>query len=163
MKKIYDNLFSDRKSPLNIVAEMWRMITWPYGYLVTSVIHFKDTYKIYIGIDASMADLMRPGMYWAYHHITVMWKENVTDTKLFDVTWALCENNDKFAVDRLLPANIERGDILVIHDAWAHGHSMWFNYNSMLRPAELLLTQDNTLKMIRRAETLNDYFATLEF
>lgn len=163
IKKIYDRLFSDRKTPLNIVSEMWRMVTWPYGYLVTSVRHFKNTYKNYIWTDASMADLMRPGMYWAYHHITVMWKENPLETKLYDVTWALCENNDKFAVDRELPSDVEVWDVLVIHDAWAHWHSMWFNYNSMLRPAEFLLTKDNKLKMIRRAETLDDHFATLDF
>jgi len=163
IKKLYDKLFSYRKKPLNIVVEMWRMITWPYAYLVTKVQHIKDTYKKYIWTDASMADLMRPGMYWAYHHITVLWKENEKEKEVVDVTGSLCENNDKFAIDRKLP-KIGVWDLLVIHDVWAHGHAMWFNYNAKLRPAELLWDSKTwKIELIRRAETLKDYFTTLNF
>jgi diaminopimelate decarboxylase len=126
---------------------------------VTKVRHIKETYKKYAGLDASMADLMRPGMYGAYHHITVLGKEGETDMETYDVTGSLCENNDKFAIDRVLP-KLEPDDILVIHDAGAHAHSMGFNYNGKLRPAEFLL-QDGEFTMIRRAETTEDYFATL--
>ena len=138
------------------------MITGPYGYLVSTVLHRKETYKHYIGLDACMADLMRPGMYGAYHHITVLGKEDKPLNHIYDVTGSLCENNDKFAIDRNLPA-IDIGDILVIHDAGAHGHAMGFNYNGKLRPAELLFKPEGTVQMIRRAETLEDYFATLDF
>jgi len=162
VQKIYNDMFSARKRPLNIVAEMGRMITGPYGYLVTKVRHVKNTYKQYIGLDACMADLMRPALYGAYHHITILGKEKETDLQSVDVTGSLCENNDKFAIDRLLPATIERGDIVVIHDTGAHGYAMGFNYNGMLRHAEFLLQPDGTFKMIRRAETLDDYFATLK-
>lgn len=138
------------------------MITGPYGYLVTTAVHKKDTYKHYIGVDASMANLMRPGMYGAYHHLTVLGKENAPCDHTYDIVGSLCENCDKFAVDRALPA-IETGDILVIHDAGAHGHAMGFNYNGKLRSAEILLKPDGSTKLIRRAETLDDLFATLDF
>ena len=138
------------------------MITGPYGYLVTTAVHKKDTYKHYIGVDASMANLMRPGMYGAYHHLTVLGKENAPCDHTYDIVGSLCENCDKFAVDRALPA-IETGDILVIHDAGAHGHAMGFNYNGKLRSAEILLKPDGSAKLIRRAETLDDLFATLDF
>ncbi len=149
-------------SPLKVFSECGRMITGPYGYLVATALHKKDIYKQYIGLDASMANLMRPALYGAYHHITVMGKENAQHDHVYDVVGSLCENNDKFAIDRKLP-RIERGDILVIHDAGAHGHSMGFNYNGKLRSAELLLKEDGTVECIRRAETIDDYFATLDF
>lgn len=149
-------------SPLKVFSECGRMITGPYGYLVATALHKKDIYKQYIGLDASMANLMRPALYGAYHHITVMGKENAPHDHVYDVVGSLCENNDKFAIDRKLP-RIERGDILVIHDAGAHGHSMGFNYNGKLRSAELLLKEDGTVECIRRAETIDDYFATLDF
>ncbi|SMB87204.1 diaminopimelate decarboxylase [Desulfonispora thiosulfatigenes DSM 11270] len=148
--------------PLNITLEYGRMITGPYGYLVTRAIHKKDIYKNYIGVDASMSDLMRPGMYGAYHHITVVGKESEPHDQVYDVTGSLCENCDKFAINRKLP-KIEIGDILVIHDTGAHGHAMGFNYNGKLRSSELLLKPDGSVEMIRRAETLEDYFATLDF
>ena len=147
--------------PVKIALESGRMITGPYGYLVTKALHKKNIYKNYIGTDACMADLMRPGLYGAYHHITVVGKENQPCDHLYDVTGSLCENNDKFAVDRRLPA-IELGDLLVIHDVGAHGHAMGFNYNGKLRPAELLWRGDGDVKLIRRAETIEDYFATLD-
>lgn len=148
--------------PLKLMMECGRMITGPYGYLVSRVIHEKNIYKHYIGLDACMANLMRPALYGSYHHITVMGKENQPCDHVYDVTGSLCENNDKFAIDRSLP-QIEIGDLVVIHDAGAHGHSMGFNYNGKLRSAELLLQADGSVKQIRRAETLNDYFATLDF
>lgn len=148
--------------PLKITLEYGRMVTGPYGYLVTKAIHKKDIYKNYIGVDASMADLMRPGMYGSYHHITVAGKENAPLDMVYDVTGSLCENCDKFAIDRKLP-KIDIGDILVIHDTGAHGHAMGFNYNAKLRSSELLLKPDGSVEMIRRAETLEDYFATLDF
>jgi diaminopimelate decarboxylase len=142
--------------------ENGRMITGPYGYLVASVLHKKNTYKNYVGLDATMANLMRPGMYGAYHHITVLGKENSSSTHLYDVTGSLCENNDKFAIDRSLP-EVLIGDIVVIHDTGAHGHAMGFNYNGKLRSAELLLQEEGSVRLIRRAETLDDYFATVDF
>ncbi|MBP7735323.1 MAG: diaminopimelate decarboxylase [Spirochaetes bacterium] len=148
--------------PLKIFMESGRMITGPFGYLVARAIHRKNIYKNYIGLDASMANLMRPALYGAYHHITVIGKEDRTRDRVYDVTGSLCENNDKFAIDRRLP-EIEIGDIVVIHDAGAHGHAMGFNYNGKLRSAELLLKEDGSVEMIRRAETLDDYFATLDF
>ncbi len=163
MEKVYNQYFSDRKDKLNIVVEMGRMITGPYGYLVSEVRHIKNIYKKYIGLDACMSDLMRPALYGAYHHITVLGKENVDEKEKVDVTGSLCENNDKFAIDRLLPKNIESGDLIVIHDAGAHGHAMGFNYNGKLRHAEFLLKENGEFEMIRRAETLDDYFATLKF
>jgi diaminopimelate decarboxylase len=148
--------------PLRIVMECGRMITGPYGYLVARVLHRKEIYKNYIGLDASMADLMRPGMYGAYHHLSVVGKDDLPLDHKYDVTGSLCENNDKFAVDRLLP-KIEIGDLVVIHDTGAHGHAMGFNYNGKLRSKELLLKPNGKVVQIRRAETVADYFATLDF
>ena len=149
-------------APLRLYLECGRMITGPYGYLVSRVLHTKEIYKRFIGLDACMANLMRPALYDAYHHITVMGKETGEPTETYDVTGSLCENNDKFAVDRKLPP-IEIGDLVVIHDAGAHGHAMGFNYNGKLRSAELLLREDGEVVQIRRAETPDDYFATLDF
>jgi diaminopimelate decarboxylase len=148
--------------PLRLYMEMGRLITGPYGYLVTRVLHLKDTYRKYVGVDACMANLMRPAMYGAYHHITVMGKEQEAREVLYDVTGSLCENNDKFAIRRPLP-KIEVGDLLVLHDTGAHGYAMGFNYNGKLRSAELLLQPDGQVREIRRAETVEDYFATLDF
>lgn len=148
--------------PVQIFMECGRLITGPAGWLVTTVRHLKQTYKQFIGLDASMADLMRPGLYGAYHHITVVGQEHSVATGVYDVTGSLCENNDKFAVDRPLPP-VAPGARLVIHDTGAHGHAMGFNYNGKLRAAELLLRPDGTILRIRRAETLADYFATLDF
>ena len=148
--------------PLNIVFECGRVITGPYGYLVSKVRHVSSKYKQYVGIDASMSDLMRPALYGAYHHITAVGKEKQAHDHIYDVTGSLCENNDKFAIDRALP-EIEKGDVLVIHDVGAHGHAMGFNYNAKLRPAEYLLRSDNSVVMIRRAQTYDDYVATLRF
>ena len=138
------------------------MVTGPYGYLVTRALHLKETYKTYLGVDATMADLMRPALYGAYHHITVLGREDQSPETTYDVTGSLCENNDKFAIDRELP-KVEIGDYLLIHDAGAHGHAMGFNYNGKLRSAELLLRADGSIKQIRRAENLADLFATLDF
>ncbi|MGI6449591.1 MAG: diaminopimelate decarboxylase family protein [Desulfitobacteriia bacterium] len=148
--------------PVRIVMECGRVITGPYGYLVARVLHRKEIYKNYIGLDASMADLMRPGMYGAYHHLSVVGKDEWPLDHKYDVTGSLCENNDKFAVDRLLP-KIEIGDLVVIHDTGAHGHAMGFNYNGKLRSKELLLKPNGKVVQIRRAETVADYFATLDF
>ena len=133
----------------------------PYGCLVTKAVHEKHTYKEYIGVDACAANLMRPAIYGAYHHITVMGKEDEPCDHVYDVTGSLCENNDKFAVDRRLP-KIDIGDLLVIHDAGAHGFSMGYNYNGKLRSAEVLLKEDGSTQLIRRAETPKDYFATFD-
>lgn len=148
--------------PLAIFMENGRIMTGPYGYLVTEVVHKKSTYKNYIGVDACMSNLMRPGMYNAYHHISVVGKEDQPGEGAFDVVGSLCENNDKFAIDRVLPG-VDVGDTVIIHDVGAHGHSMGFQYNGKLRSAELLLCRDGSVKQIRRAETLDDYFATLNF
>ncbi|MFY8058858.1 MAG: diaminopimelate decarboxylase family protein [Planctomycetaceae bacterium] len=148
--------------PLRLLMENGRMITGPHGYLVTTAVHHKSIYRDYVGVDACMANLMRPGMYGAYHHITVLGKENAPHDHVVDVVGSLCENNDKFAVQRSLPA-VERGDLLVIHDSGAHGHAMGFQYNGKLRCAELLLRADGSVRQIRRAETAEDYFATLDF
>jgi diaminopimelate decarboxylase len=148
--------------PLAIYMENGRMVTGPYGYLVTTAIHEKHIYRDYIGVDACMANLMRPGMYGAYHHVTVLGKEQAPADQVYDVVGSLCENNDKFAVQRKLP-KIAPGDVLVIHDAGAHGYAMGFQYNGKLRSAELLLQEDGTVRQIRRAETIDDYFATLDF
>lgn len=163
IKKLYDELItSNQLTPLKVVFECGRMITGPFGYLITTAIHEKKIYKNYIGVDACMANLMRPGMYGAYHHETVLGKEDAPATEIYDVVGSLCENNDKFAIDRKLP-KIETGDLIVIHDTGAHGFSMGFNYNGKLRSAELLLKSDGSVEQIRRAETLDDYFATLDF
>jgi diaminopimelate decarboxylase len=148
--------------PLKLSMECGRLITGPHGYLVATVRHIKRTYKTFAGLDACMADLMRPAIYGAYHHITVLGKEQLAPNDIYDVTGSLCENNDKFAIDRSL-APLEIGDTLVIHDTGAHGHAMGFNYNGKLRPAELLLREDGQVALIRRAETIEDYFATLDF
>ncbi len=145
-----------------IFTEMGRFMLAPYGCLVTTVLHEKHTYKEYIGVDACAANLMRPAIYGAYHHITVLGKENAPCDHKYDVTGGLCENNDKFAIDRMLP-KIDIGDILVIHDTGAHGFSMGYNYNGKLRSAEVLLKEDGTSRLIRRAETPKDYFATFDF
>ncbi|HEU5013426.1 MAG TPA: diaminopimelate decarboxylase [Roseiflexaceae bacterium] len=146
--------------PLRLCMECGRLLTGPHGVLVTRVRHIKQTYRRYAGVDASMADLMRPGMYGAYHHISVPGKEHEPHATSYDVVGSLCENNDKFAVERVLP-ELATGDVLVIHDAGAHGRAMGFNYNGKLRPAELLLRANGAVQQIRRAETLDDYFATL--
>ncbi len=163
VKEAYDaTITANGLYPLNVFLECGRVITGPYGYLVSQVRHLKHTYKDYAGLDSCMANLMRPGIYGAYHHITVLGKEKEAPVRKYDVTGSLCENNDKFAIDRPLP-EIEIGDILVIHDSGAHGHAMGFNYNGKLRSAELLLRQDGSVVQIRRAETIEDYFATLDF
>lgn len=145
---------------MRIVMECGRMVTGPYGWLVTKVLHRKETYKTFIGLDSSMANLMRPALYGAYHHITVLGKEDAPATFTADITGSLCENNDKFAIDRKIP-EVEIGDILAIHNTGAHGHAMGFNYNAKLRSAELLLKEDGSVELIRRAETVEDYLATL--
>ncbi len=147
---------------LKVYSEFGRMITGPYGCLVTKVQHIKETYKKFIGVDATMANLMRPALYDAYHHITVMGKEDLPCDNVYDVTGSLCENNDKFAVNREMP-EVDIDDLLVIHDTGAHGHAMGFNYNGKLRSAELLLRENGDIKLIRRAETPEDYFSTLDF
>ena len=163
VRAVYDELIRPAGlHPLRVLLENGRMVTGPFGTLVTEAIHEKNTYKHYIGVDACMANLMRPAMYGAYHHITVLGKETAPSADVVDVVGSLCENNDKFAIDRRLP-KIDRGDILVIHDAGAHGHSMGFQYNGKLRSAELLLKEDGSVQQIRRAETIDDYFATLDF
>lgn len=158
IRKEYEEAFGDRE--VKIFMECGRFITGPFGYLITSVRHVKQAYKSYVGLDACMANLMRPGMYGAYHHITVLGKERESASKTYDVVGSLCENNDKFAIDRHLPV-VRSGDIIVVHDAGAHGHAMGFNYNGKLRSAEFLMRPDKSFKMIRRAETTDDLFATL--
>ena len=161
IKQAYEaKIVANGLQPLRIAMECGRMITGPYGYLVSTVLHKKAIYKNYVGLDACMANLMRPALYGSYHHITVVGKEHLPCDHVYDVTGSLCENNDKFAIDRALPA-IDIGDIIVIHDAGAHGFAMGFNYNGKLRSAELLLKPDGKVEMIRRAETVDDYLATL--
>ncbi len=145
---------------LSVYTELGRFMLAPYGHLVTKAIHEKHIYKEYIGVDACAADLMRPAMYGAYHHITVAGKENAPADHVYDVTGSLCENNDKFAIDRPLP-EIEKGDYLIIHDTGAHGAAMGYNYNGRLHSAELLLREDGSVIQIRRPQTLDDYFATI--
>lgn len=145
-----------------IYTELGRFMLAPYGHLVATAVHEKHIYKDYIGLDACAANLMRPAMYGAYHHITVMGKEDAPCDHKYDITGSLCENNDKFAIDRMLP-KIDIGDLIVIHDTGAHGFSMGYNYNGKLRSAELLLKEDGTVQLIRRAETPADYFATFDF
>lgn len=157
VKALYD---SYNLAPLKLAMECGRYITGPHGYLVSRVRHIKETYRKYAGLDASMANLMRPGMYGAYHHITILGREEAPASEIYDVVGSLCENNDKFAIGRKLP-HLEPDDIVVIHDAGAHGHAMGFNYNGKLRSAEFLLKPDKSFSMIRRAETLEDLFATL--
>jgi diaminopimelate decarboxylase len=143
-----------------IFTELGRFMLAPYGHLIATVLHKKHIYREYVGLDACAADLMRPAMYGAYHHITVLGKENAILDHVYDVTGGLCENNDKFAIERSLP-RITVGDILAIHDTGAHGHAMGYNYNGKLRSAEVLLKEDGSFQLIRRAETPEDYFATL--
>ena len=144
---------------VSICTELGRFMLAPYGHLVTRALHHKHTHKEYVGVDACAANLMRPAIYGAYHHITVMGKEEAPHDHMYDVTCALCENCDKFAVDRMLP-EINTGDLLVIHDTGAHGHAMGYQYNGRLRSAEILLQMDGSTRLIRRAETPEDYFAT---
>ena len=144
-----------------IYTELGRYMMGPYGCLVTQAIHEKHTHKEYIGVDACAVNLMRPAMYGAYHHITVLGKEDAPCDQMYDVTGSLCENNDKFAIDRMLP-KIDKGDYLVIHDTGAHGFAMGYNYNGKLKSAELLLKEDGSVQLIRRAETAKDYFATFD-
>jgi diaminopimelate decarboxylase len=145
-----------------LYLESGRYMTGPHGVLVTKAINRKNTYRKYIGVDACMSALMRPGMYGAYHHISVLGKTHDKNSTKVDVVGSLCENNDKFAIQRRLP-EIEDGDILIIQDTGAHGHAMGFNYNSKLRPKELLLRTDGSVELIRREESVDDYFATLDF
>jgi len=161
-KKYNEILEANNLAPVKLFLEAGRVITGPFGYLVTKVQHIKKTYKTYAGVDASMSNLMRPGIYGAYHHVSVLGKENEPLVEDYDITGSLCENNDKFAIERKLPI-LEPKDIVVIHDSGAHGHSMGFNYNAKLRSAELLLRTDGSVELIRRAETIDDYFATLDF
>ena len=162
IKKLYEQIVEPANlHPMNIYMENGRCVTGPHGYLVGKVRHVKKTYKDYLGLDANMANLMRPGMYGAYHHITIVDRDDQPHDHVYDVTGSLCENNDKFAIDRKLP-EAQVGDYVVIHDTGAHGHSMGFNYNGKLRSAELLLHEDRTVSLIRRAETLADHFATLD-
>ena len=158
IKELYDK---QSLSPLRIVTESGRAITGPHGFLISKVRHVTKKYRDYVGLDACMANLMGPALYGAYHHITVLGKETKPHDQIYDVTGSLCENNDKFAVQRSLP-KIERGDLVVIHNAGAHGHAMGFSYNGKLRSAELLLQEDGNVRMIRRAETEADYFRTVE-
>lgn len=163
VRKVYEEVLTPAGlGDLAIYTELGRFMTGPYGCLVTRVIHEKHIYKEYIGVDACAVNLMRPAMYGAYHHITVMGKENAPCDHKYDVTGSLCENNDKFAVDRMLP-KIDIGDLLVLHDTGAHGFAMGYNYNGKLKSAELLLKEDGSAQLIRRAETPKDYFATFDF
>ncbi len=163
VRKVYQEvLVPAGMGDVALFTELGRFMLAPYGCLVTKAIHEKHTYKEYIGVDACAANLMRPAVYGAYHHITVAGKENRPKDHKYDVVGSLCENCDKFAVDRELP-EIEKGDLLVIHDTGAHGFSMGYNYNGKLRSAELLLKEDGSVELIRRAETARDYFATFDF
>lgn len=162
VRKVYEEvLVPAGMGDVAIYTELGRFMMAPYGHLVTKAIHEKHTHKEYIGVDACAVNLMRPAMYGAYHHITVLGKENAPCDCKYDVTGSLCENNDKFAIDRMLP-QIDKGDYLVIHDTGAHGFAMGYNYNGKLKSAELLLKEDGSVQMIRRAETPKDYFATFD-
>ncbi len=163
IEKAYKELIVAKGLPkLRLCMECGRCITGPYGYLVSRVRHIKNTYRLYAGLDACMSNLMRPALYGAYHEIVVPGKEESGETSVYDVTGSLCENNDKFAIQRVLPV-MTPGDLVVICDAGAHGFAMGFQYNGKLRSAELLLQSDGSVRQIRRAETLDDYFATLDF
>ena len=163
VRKVYEEILVPAgMGDVALCTEMGRFILGPYGGLITTAIHEKHTHKEYIGCDACAANLMRPAIYGAYHHITVMGKENEPCDHKYDVTGSLCENSDKFAIDRMLP-KIEMGDLLFIHDAGAHGFAMGYNYNGKLRSAEILLQEDGSAKMIRRAETPEDLYATFDF
>lgn len=162
VRKVYEEILTPAgMGDVAIYTELGRFMMGPYGCLVTTAINEKHTHKEYIGVDACAVNLMRPAMYGAYHHITVMGKENLPCDHMYDVTGSLCENNDKFAIDRMLP-KVEMGDLLVIHDTGAHGFSMGYNYNGKLKSAEVLLKEDGTTRLIRRAETPKDYFATFD-
>lgn len=162
VQKVYQEVLAPAgMDDIAIYTELGRYMLGPYGCLVTKAINEKHTYKEYIGVDACAVNLMRPAMYGAYHHITVMGKEDWPEDHKYDITGSLCENNDKFAIDRMLP-KIDMGDILVIHDTGAHGFSMGYNYNGKLRSAEVLLREDGSTQLIRRAETPRDYFATFD-
>ena len=163
VRKVYEEILTpEGMDDVAIYTEMGRFMMGPYGALVTKAIHEKHIYKEYIGVDACAANLMRPAMYGAYHHVTVLGKEDAPCDHVYDVVGSLCENNDKFAVDRKLP-KIDMGDYIYIHDTGAHGFAMGYNYNGRLRSAELLLKEDGSVEMIRRAETPKDYFATFDF
>lgn len=162
VRKVYEEvLVPEGMGDVAIYTELGRFMMGPYGCLVTKAIHEKHTHKEYIGVDACAVNLMRPAMYGAYHHISVMGKEHLPCDHMYDVTGSLCENNDKFAIDRYLP-KIDKGDLLVIHDTGAHGFAMGYNYNGKLKSAEILLHEDGTFDMIRRAETPKDYFSTFD-
>ncbi len=163
VERVYNQILGPAgMGDIAIYTELGRYMLAPYGCLVTTSMHQKNIHKSYIGVDACACNLMRPAMYGSYHHITVMGKENAPADHLYDVVGGLCENNDKFAIDRWLP-RVDIGDFLVIHDTGAHGHSMGYNYNGKLRSAEILMTEDGSAKMIRREETPEDYFVTLDF
>ena len=164
IKKIYSKLInnSKRKRPLNIIMEQWRYVVWSYAQLVSKVRHMKHIYRDYIWLDSSMSDFMRPWVYGAYHHITVLWKEKEEDNHLYDVTGSLCENNDKFAINRQLP-EVNVWDYLALHDCWAHWNAMWFNYNAKLQCKELLLKENWSTILIKRAQSLSDYFSCFNF
>ncbi|GHU73517.1 diaminopimelate decarboxylase [Clostridia bacterium] len=159
VRDAYEDILTPAGMSVSIATELGRYMTGPYGWLVTTAIHKKDIHKNYIGLDACAADLMRPAMYGAYHHITIPGKEDQPLDHTYDIVGSLCENNDKFAVDRQLP-RVDVGDLVVLHDTGAHGRSMGYNYNGKLRSAEVLLEADGSFRMIRRAESLEDYFAT---
>ena len=159
VRRVYEKIFPD--GGVGIKTELGRWMTGPCGWLVTHAVHEKKTHRDYIGVDASAVNLMRPAMYGAYHHITVCGKRDMPEDHVYDITGCLCENNDKFAIQRKLP-EIRIGDLLLIHDAGAHGHSMGYNYNGRLRGAEILRTEDGSFRQIRRAEKASDYFATLD-
>ncbi len=163
VRKVYEEvLIPEGMDDVAIFTEMGRYMLAPYGALISEVIHEKHIYKEYIGMDACAANLMRPAMYGSYHHISILGRENAACDHKYDITGGLCENNDKFAIDRMMP-EIKIGDLLFIHDTGAHGHAMGYNYNGKLRSAELLLREDGGVKLIRRAETEKDYFATFDF
>ncbi|MGD9474928.1 MAG: diaminopimelate decarboxylase [Eubacteriaceae bacterium] len=163
VKKAFEDILAPQgMGDINIYTELGRYVLAPFGHLVARVLHEKHIHKEYIGLDACAANLMRPAMYGAYHHITIMGKENAPCDHVYDVTGGLCENNDKFAIDRELP-EIEIGDLVVLHDTGAHGFAMGYNYNGKLRSAEILLKEDGTTELIRRAERPDDYFGTLDF
>ena len=162
VRKVYEEVLTPAgMGDVAIYTELGRFMMGPYGALVTKVIHQKHTHKEYVGVDACAVNLMRPAMYGAYHHITVLGKEDASCDHKYDVTGSLCENNDKFAIDRMLP-EVEIGDYIVIHDTGAHGYAMGYNYNGKLKSAELLLHEDGSVQLIRRAETPKDYFATFD-
>lgn len=161
MKKAYEEIILANNHPdISIFMECGRLMTGPHGYLLSTVRQKTRKYKNFLGLDASMSNLMRPGMYGSYHHISILGKENQESTETYDITGSLCENNDKFAINRRLP-NVDKGDIIIIHDTGAHGHAMGFTYNGKLRSAEVLVKENGEPQLIRRAENLNDYFATI--